>query len=146
MTFLRLTQLVHLTQQMIQRGFHTRDFLIAGSARVLVEGWIDEINDIDIVARGQTLEAAFELAFREGHNGLAVGKITGDKTAQLYGGRVEVSQRWVGIDKEPDRLIDDADVIGGLRFLSLADVAAYKRRLNRPKDRHILEELRRRGY
>lgn len=124
-------------------AFRPSDFLLAGSARLLLEGIVDHIHDIDIVARGASFAYAFTRAEAEG--GLVAGAVTGDKLAQLCDGTICVSERWVG-GEDTDALIDDADVIGGMRFLSIGDVAGYKRRLNRPKDRQVLEDLKRLGY
>ena len=121
--------------------FDPADFVLAGSARLLREGIVEHVSDIDVVARGATLDRAFALSHDAGHGGLMVGENTGDKIAQLYHGKINVSARWLDREESIDALIEHAEVVDGLRYFRIADVIAYKRLLNRPKDRSDLAAL-----
>ncbi|HEU5130040.1 MAG TPA: hypothetical protein VFU12_18820 [Glycomyces sp.] len=124
-------------------GFDTGDFVIAGSGRLWIDGIVHRLSDIDIVARGETWTRAQKLAQSPGHDGLYEGENTGDWVAQLYGKRIDVSEFWVRRRDDSDRLIDDAEVVAGLRHLPLSEIVAYKRELDRPKDRDDLARIAR---
>jgi hypothetical protein len=99
------------------------------------------VSDLDIVARGTTLERAFELARSPGHNGVTTGENTGDDIAQLFGGRINVSGKWVHSRDRTDALIDSAETVGGFRCFRWRDIRSYKRDLDREKDRSDLAML-----
>ncbi|GAB4002038.1 hypothetical protein GCM10029992_39180 [Glycomyces albus] len=124
--------------------FDPGDFVIAGSARLWIARARKDLTDLDIIARGSTWIEAQRLAdCGNGHP--ANGTISGDKVVLLYGGRIEVSDRWFMDDDDTDRLIDGAELHRGLRFFSIAQVVRYKSALNRPKDREDLAALDRLG-
>jgi hypothetical protein len=103
----------------------TADYAIFGSGPLAVRGLIEEVHDLDVVARG----AAWEQA-----KGLGKVRIApeGDPVVWLEGGVIEVFGGWLGWDI--DMLIDNAQIIDGLPFASLEDVLAFKLSLGRPKD------------
>lgn len=137
-------ELTGLVRRLIEdEGFIEADFVLAGSARLLCEGILDRVSDIDIVARGTTLERAFELTEVGGHGGRVFGENTGDEIAQLFGGRINVSGKWVHSRDRTDELIDCADTVGGFRCFRWRDIRSYKRDLDREKDREDLAALRR---
>ncbi|WP_100444614.1 hypothetical protein [Glycomyces xiaoerkulensis] len=129
------------------QGFDPRDFVLAGSARLWLEGVIPRLADIDIVARGGTWQRALRLAEnRTLHNGIYQGENTGEPVAQLYGRRIDVCRSWPCLSKDADALIDHAEIISDLPHMTLADVVAYKSVLDRPKDRGDLRRLRHRAF
>jgi hypothetical protein len=136
-------ELYELVRRLIRdHGFATHDFVLAGSTRLWVEGIVYTLSDIDIVARGATWVTAFKLAQTIGHGGVDWGEYTGDPIAQLFGRRINVSERWLRWRDRTDALIDSADVIEGLPHLPLEEVVAYKRELRRPKDIEHLAQIR----
>jgi hypothetical protein len=52
----------------------------------------------------------------------------------LHHGDIEVFDHWVGGLTDVDALIDSAEFIDGVPFLSLADTLTWKRGLGRAKD------------
>nr|BFF26974.1 hypothetical protein GCM10025732_49390 [Glycomyces mayteni] len=111
--------LIGLVRSLVEySGFDPNDFVLAGSARLLHDRVIDGISDIDIVARGASLDLAFDLTFQDHHGGIELGEQTGDKIARLFGGKVNVSARWLRGLGSADELIQRADVFDGLRYLS----------------------------
>ncbi len=61
-------------------------------------------------------------------------------------GPITVGTRWAIGDPDPDQLINNAELIGGIPCARLVDVVAYKKIADRPKDRHhvsIIEARRR---
>ena len=103
----------------------TADYAIFGSGPLAVRGLIEEVHDLDVVARGTAWEQA---------KGLAEVRIApeGDPVVWLEEGSIEVFGGWLGWDI--DMLIDNAEIIEGLPFARLEDVLAFKLSLGRPKD------------
>lgn len=62
----------------------------------------------------------------------------------LLDGTIEVLDGWFPDRWSVDRLIDEADVIEGVRFLSLPLTLEWKRLLGREKDRADIAALERR--
>ncbi|WP_026922953.1 hypothetical protein [Glycomyces arizonensis] len=134
--------LVGLIWQLVyERDFEPADFVIAGSARLWIDGYIREVSDLDVVARGATWERAWDMALR-GEALFGEGSVDHAKVIRLFGDRVEVGDHWVLPTISADELIDEADVIGGLRYFRLETVQLYKKYLDRAKDRTDLEALR----
>lgn len=140
-------KLIELVRQHMPADFDPDDFLLAGSARLWAGGYIPQLSDLDLLARpgSSTWHRMQELAFVHGplfgSAPLRVSEHTGDKIAILYGGVIEACDTWVLTDRSTDELIDSAEVLGGIRYLSLSEVKAYKRHLDRPKDRLDLQSL-----
>ncbi len=101
------------------------DYAIFGSGPLAMRGLIQEIHDLDLVARGAAWERARKLA-------PVCTAPEGDPVVWLEGGAIEVFGGWLGWDI--DALIDDAEIIDGLPFASLEDVLAFKHSCGRPKD------------
>ncbi|MCM3882644.1 hypothetical protein [Frankia sp. R82] len=119
-----------LFRHLFSLGLPAGDFVIAGSGPLLAHGLIDSIGDLDVVARGP----AWRLAWLRGEVGPA--PIRPARQILFFDGQIQVLDRW--FDWNVDTLIEEADIICGLRFLDLPTVLRSKRRLNREKDhRHI---------
>lgn len=104
------------------------DWAVFGSAPLLVRGIIDTVDDLDVLTRGAAWEYVQTLGpviadeeFRE--------NIVSIQDDLLTFGTV-----WGIGDFDENELIDTADVIGGIRFVRLEHVEAYKRIAGRPKD------------
>ncbi|GAA1664749.1 hypothetical protein GCM10009830_07860 [Glycomyces endophyticus] len=134
-------QLIELVWWLVRhRGFDPADFVIAGSAWLFVTGHRTYLSDIDILARGTTWLRACELA--EGGLGKwARAEASGDMAIRLYGGLVEVFNRWILPEPGTDQLIDSAEFIDGLPFMQREEVVRYKRFLDRDKDQLDLAVL-----
>ncbi len=103
----------------------TADFAVFGSGPLAVRGLIEEVHDLDVVARGVAWEQAKGL-------GQVRTAPEGDPVVWLEGGAIEVFGGWLGWDI--DVLIDNAEIIEGLPFARLEDVLAFKLSCGRPKD------------
>lgn len=107
------------------------DFAVHGSAAMLLRGLIEEVDDLDLVARGAAWRRACALAAPEpGSQDLAARPLPG----------VEVWSGWLGDDV--DTLIDGAELVEGWPCVRLQAVLAFKTRLARPKDRAHVALLR----
>ncbi|MFD9304675.1 hypothetical protein ACFWCB_18800 [Streptomyces sp. NPDC060048] len=117
-------------------GLKRDDFLVFGSAPLMVYGLRRELGDLDILARGEAWERAHQLGDP------STGKATGSPSIQFWGGEIEVFDQWISQKWQFDRLVSRADVIEGVRFADLHDVLAYKAELMRPKDLADIHALR----
>ncbi|WP_405685312.1 hypothetical protein [Streptomyces sp. NBC_00057] len=108
------------------------DYVVAGSGPMLAHGLRETVGDLDVVARGAAWKAAVSLAepvpAPSGHGRMVL----------LFGGCLEVFDRWLPGSAEPDELIEAAEFIQGIPFCPLLEVAVWKKRSNRRKDREDL--------
>jgi hypothetical protein len=145
------SELIELLRQHIPTDFDPEEFVIAGSGRLWAAGITDRLSDLDLLVRprSETWRRAMELAFEHAlifdAAPLRSSAYTGDKIARLYGGVVEVCQTWLLPGSDTEALLENADVIGGLKYLPLPEVIAYKRMLNREKDQADLAAIARRS-
>jgi hypothetical protein len=119
----------HLIRRVLDLGMPIGDFALAGSAPLLAHGLRSELGDVDVVARGEAWKVAQTFGIVEpapSGNGSVV---------RIGGGEIEIFDRWISPDWPVDSLIRHADVIDGIRFVSLRDSLAWKRYLSRDKDR-----------
>jgi hypothetical protein len=104
------------------------DFVVTGSGPLLAHGLKPSIHDLDLVARGKAWElAAGRAPVERSRSGLGLRIV-------LYRGAVEVFDHWVGDLGDVDEIIDGAESIEGVRFMSLQDTLRWKRGLGRAKD------------
>ena len=116
------------------------DYAIFGSGPLIVRGWVEPSNDLDILCRGRAWDEALrvgELVHLEEWNVDVV---------EVDDGAITIGRRWAIGEFDVDDLIDTAELIAGLPFVELRYVAAYKRIADRPKDRRHLEIMERRGW
>jgi hypothetical protein len=106
----------------------TEDYVIFGSGPLLAYGIRPAIGDLDVVARRRAWAVATSIrpaeAAPSGHGSMV----------RLYGGALEIFDRWVHPTLDTDGLIARAVTVEGLPFASLADVIASKTFTGRPKD------------
>lgn len=98
---------------------------------MLAHRLIAEVGDIDILAAGSAWQVAQELA-------TPVRALGGDRVVHVAPD-LDIYDGWLGMDV--GAIIRRAELIDGLPVAHLGDVAAYKRLLNRPKDRLHLKLL-----
>lgn len=73
---------------------------------------------------------------------LTLGEVTkaksGDNVVILFGGEIEIFDDWAPGTWDTDELIDSANFIDGIRFVSLKNVIKWKKEMGREKDlQHI---------
>jgi hypothetical protein len=109
------------------------DYAVFGSGPLLAHDLPVVANDLDIVARAAAWQQATNLKEpipAPSGSGLMV---------EFAGGEIQVFNAWTSPDWDVDRLIDEADVIDGIRFVALPVVLAWKRQSRRAKDaEHIM--------
>jgi hypothetical protein len=115
--------LVEVQSKVLRLELPPHDYVLFGSSPLLAHGLIENVNDVDILARGSAWHHAQTVAKAE----LAP---MGEWRVSLED--IEIYNAWLGMDV--DAIIDRANVINGLPFADLSDVLAFKQKLNRPKD------------
>ncbi|MEE1768430.1 hypothetical protein PUR34_09700 [Streptomyces sp. JV185] len=96
------------------------------------------MSDLDIVARGEAWKAASsmaEVATPPSGHGLRV---------VLFGGHIEIFDRWLPGTRDTDDLINSAEFIEGIPFCPLLEVLGWKARSGRVKDKRDVEAIE--GY
>lgn len=107
------------------------DWVVHGSAVMVLHGLVAEAGDVDVIARGPAWELALKLgAPVMGREDLCVS----------LGSGVEVWSGWLGEDV--DALIDGAERIERVPCVSLGEVLRFKLAMNRPKDQPHIALLR----
>ncbi|MEE9178908.1 MAG: hypothetical protein V3U46_10820 [Acidimicrobiia bacterium] len=114
-------------RELLELDLTIGDWALFGSGPLLVRGWIDNVGDLDIIAR----DAAWESAQTVGTE-----NVLGDGTVIFeIGAGITVGRNWAYGDFSIDELIDTAEIIGGVPCVLLEHVIAYKKLADRPKDR-----------
>ena len=112
------------------------DYAVFGSGPLIVRGVIEATNDLDIICRGAAWERVQE-----------IGEISSfddaNECVNLLDGRITFGVTWKYGEFDLDELIDTAEIIDDLPFVTLKHVTAYKEAADRPKDREHLALLRR---
>lgn len=104
------------------------DWALFGSGPLLVRGWIDDVGDLDVVARGPAWAKAESVGSMK-----TVG--TGGSQIFAVGRGVTIGNSWGYGEFSIDELIDTAEIINDIPCVRLEHVLAYKRIADRPKDR-----------
>lgn len=103
------------------------DHALFGSGPLLVRGWIDDVGDLDVVARGAAWIIAQDL-------GRPKRLPAYDLDVVEIGDGITIGTEWRIGDTDVDEVIDEAELVDGIPCARLAHVVAYKRIADRPKD------------
>lgn len=120
---------------LLSLGLNRADFAVAGSGPLFARGWIGDAGDVDVVARGTAWSQVCTLGT------VGDAPFSTVQRVLLFDGRVEVLSGWFPELWDIDRLIDDADVVEGVRFVKLDVIAHTKKLLQRPQDELHLQIL-----
>jgi hypothetical protein len=120
-----------LAQRLLDFEFPERHWALFGSGPLLLRGWIAEIGDVDVFARGPALEIAEKLGAAEP---------IGDAGNELIriGKDVTVMKTWPFGPAGLDTMIETAETIEGIPCVRLEYLVAYMEMFDRPKDRDRL--------
>ncbi len=106
------------------------EWALFGSAPLLLRGWIDSVNDLDVITRGSAWSLVQEIGQPEAfENGRTMYRVGADLTFGNY---------WYYGDFDIDELIDTAEPIDGIPCVLLEHIVTYKEIANRPRDREHL--------
>lgn len=115
-------------KKLLSLDFPRDDFTIAGSGPLFARGLIAELNDLDVVARGDAWGIAVQ------HGRLERAPYSTVRVVKLFDDQIEVLNGWFPEVWRTDDLINGSDVIDGYRFVSLDVVRQAKEIMHRPKD------------
>ena len=114
------------------------EYAVFGSGPLAIRGLIDDPADLDVLCRGASWERIEEF-------GTIKALDDGSKIVSIDGGRLTFGRSWAYGAFDVDELIDTAEVIGGLPFVLMKHVVAYKRIRSSDRDRVHLELIGRAG-
>ncbi len=127
-----------LMQRLLSLNLPAKDYAVFGSAPMALHGLKTLKNDIDVIARGEAWEKAKEHCFPE------ESPMRSGNFLKLFDGKIEIYHCWFPKDAwNVDELIDNAEVVDGVRYVRLEDVLKYKKSRNAPKDKADIEALER---
>lgn len=108
------------------------DFVVCGSVPLFIHGLRREPQDLDIVAR----DLAWEKALTYGEASPAFCDDVASIEFMHCGKSIEILNGWfpAAMGWTVDHLIDTADLIKGLRFMTLKQTLTWKEYLRRDKD------------
>lgn len=104
------------------------DFAVFGGGPMYAHGIKELGHDLDLIARGAAWEKALTLGESETPH------LGGGEVVNLFDGKIEIFNHWMESGWDTDELIDTADVIDGIRWVSLENVLKWKKEMGREKD------------
>jgi hypothetical protein len=125
-----------LLRELLDLQLSSGDYVLFGSGPLLARGWIDQVGDLDVIARGPAWEQA---------RALGESRVLPELEIEVVaiGSSITVGTRWAIGEFSADELIETAETISGIPCARLEHVIAYKRLANRPKDRDHLDVIAR---
>lgn len=109
------------------------DWALFGSGPLFLRGWIERVNDLDVIARGPAFRRAQTLGTPEPF----------DDGGVLYriGDDITVGDYWYYGELDIDVLIDTAELLDDIPCVRIEHIIAYKRIADRPQDREHLAAI-----
>lgn len=126
-----------LITKLLSLNLPSNDYAVFGSGPMWAHGLKDLCHDLDLIARGTVWEKALTLGPS------IVPKSGVGLKIPLFNGAIEIFNTWWPGTWDIDKLIDEAEVIEGIRFVKLEEVVRWKRIYNRKTDNlhiRIIEE------
>ncbi len=124
-----------LLEQLRHLGLPQSDFAIFGSGPLFVRGIIPEINDLDVLCRGEAWLISRSVGT---HEYLAKYET---EIVSLHGGMITIGRKWGIGNFDTNELIDTAEIIDDLPFVRLQHVVNYKNIRGSEKDLNHLALL-----
>ncbi len=109
-----------------KENINYNDFAICGSGPMAVRG-IRGPGDLDIIIRKEVFENLKEREYKVSSDGI------------LRIGNLEISDKWNPLDYDTNLLIDNADVIDGIKYVKLDYILEWKKKVGREKDKVDIE-------
>lgn len=117
-----------LIDSLLSLELPNHDYAVFGSGPMYAHGLIELGHDLDLIARNSAWEAA--AAISEPH----LTKSGDGNVIEIPNAEIEIFDSWAPGYWDIEKLIDEAEEIGGIRFVRLEQVLAWKKIMNRPKD------------
>lgn len=122
-----MSNFIPIFKELLNLELPSGDFVIFGSGPMYIKGIRDDVADIDIVAR----ESAWTKALEYGN---PLNSTYGGRVISLFGGDIEIFDRWAPGEWDTNDLIDNSIMHEGVRFVTLEKVIKYKKMMAREKD------------
>ncbi|MEK7164071.1 MAG: hypothetical protein AAB768_02930 [Patescibacteria group bacterium] len=117
-----------IIQKLRSLDLSTNDFAVFGSGPMYAHGLKDLGHDLDIIACREAWEMAKKLGKIE------LTEIGKTPVITLFGGEIEIFNDWDWCGWTPEELVDTAEIIDGIKFVSLEKVLQWKKIFGRAKD------------
>ena len=117
---------LQLIEQLRRVGLPEGDWALFGSGPLLLRGWIDRVNDLDVITRGAAWQHVKEVGVAE--------TFEGGRTMYQIGEDLTFGNYWFYGDFDIDELIDTAEAIDGIPCVLLEHIVTYKQIAGRPQD------------
>jgi len=115
-------------KQLLSLHLPHEDFAVAGSGPLFARGLIDKLGDVDVIARRGAWKIAVE------HGCPSPAPYYAVQMVELFDKNVQILDGWFPTIWNVDDLIDGADLIDSVRFVSLEVVRRTKETMGRPGD------------
>jgi len=122
--------------KLLSLGLPLKDYAIFGSGPMVVHRIKEIGNDLDLLARGKAWTKACSLKEPE-PTSIGVGQ-----RVALFDGEIEIFDVWGPGEWDTDELIDTAEEIEGIRFVTLENVVRWKEHMGRDKDKQHVEMIK----
>jgi len=106
----------------------SEDYAIMGRTCMAVHGLIEMGEDIDLIVRGKAWDKACTIA-KPQIPASGIGKVI-----ELFDNQIEIFDTWYPGKWDVDQLIDTAEIINGIKFVTLENVKKWKQIYGREKD------------
>ena len=116
-------------EPLMQVGLPTEDFAIFGSGPLIVRNVIAPANDLDGICRGEAWKPVKKIGSLQICDDYAV------EITTLFDGSLTFGNKRGIAEFDTDALIDTAEMIGGLPFVKMRYVIAYKLARRAPEER-----------
>ena len=125
---MELSKSNELINQLKSLDLPMEDFAVFASGPMYIHGIKELGHDLDIIARGNAWVKAIQLGSPENkHQG-------NGSVVALFNGNIEIFNSWTSEEWDINKLIDEAEIIDGIKWVKLEEVLKWKRQMNRPKD------------
>lgn len=123
-------------KRLLSLNLPPEDYAIFGSGPMAAYGLKDLTKDIDVIAKGKAWEKAKEYGEPVATN-LKFGDVV-----SLFDGTVEIFNGWPPAGTwDIEKLIDEAEVVDGIKFVRLETVAEWKGIRGRPGDEEDIKKI-----
>jgi hypothetical protein len=112
------------------------EYAVFGSGPIAVRGLIDTVRDLDVIVRGETWQQV---------RALGVVVMKGEDATVDLGNGLTFGTSWGYGVFDIEKLIDHAEIMEDLPFVTLDAVIEFKKIADRPKDREHLKLLQMAG-
>ena len=123
---------MNLLKELKELNLPVEDFAIFGSGPMAIRG-LRENDDLDIIVKKELWEKlSKKYPVRTKNEG---------RTSYIQIGGIEIFKNWKPWFESTEELIDEADIIQGIRFVRLERVIKWKKAMGRDKDFVDIEKI-----